>query len=270
MKEQNSKPIYMPDRYSPIMVIDDDNHTQEIRGKLPEYYFYFSINLNNLYFYKSPTKMKKDAKPMNRDEINQLFKEIHQYINPSNAALVKTVEVYCREKWKAEDAQTHTEQIFKPVQIATKQFNNSKELQRKAAQRDKILNKYTTVAPVIITDTDKNPTAVCAKLNEQIIYISLNEARPEFWNLSITGAKPMTMEDMSNFIGLIMESPKVEKACENIAPLYHKFIQSGKQRISSDYAGALLTQSREALAKGLNAFTPLERQLCEMVRNRSR
>ncbi len=260
----------MPNRENPIFVVDQTNNRYEIRGKLPDYYYYFSASVTNLYFFKSNTPYKKDAVPMNRDEIECLFHEIIRYVNGNNIAIIKTIETYCREQWKKEDAVAKTEQIFKPVRIAAKRMNNDKELQRKEAQRDKILNQYVTIPPVVITDGAKTPVAVCAKQNNQIIYISLNEVKPEFWCLSIVEAKPMGIEDFAQFIDLLMKSPKAEKACENIALLFKKFMLSEQTRISPNYANKLYTESRIALAKGLNSFTSVERAFCEQLKEHSR
>ncbi len=199
---------------------------------------------------------------MTRDEIRHVLHKVREYVNVRNLPIFQLIQDRCEDVWRQEDRMARTQQVTPIAPQPIVRHSNIQQTQRKAAQRDKILNKYSTIAPVLITDATKKTIAVCAKLNNQIIYVSLEDARPGFWKLSMIKAEPMSMEDVCDFIELIQKSPKVEKACANIAPLYGKFIESEKRNISSDYTGLLYTQCRETLFKGLSAFSPLEKSLC--------
>ncbi len=262
------KESYMPPRTVPIFVIDDGMGTKEFRGKVPEFYYYFSVDLDNLYFYKSPTTSKKHAVPMNRSEIKHVLREITPHLNPGNVAIINILQYHCQKMWEEEDKEAVSARKSGNTQPTVRR-NNEREIQRKAAQRDKLLNKYSTIAPVVVLDAQKQPTAVCAKIDNTIYYMSLNEEKPAFWILSITGARPMRLSEVGELIGFVGESEKAAKLCENIAPLYQKFMKMNISRISSDYAGTLFAQSRTALAKGLMSFSPIERSFCRLVSERA-
>ena len=255
--------------YAPDCVAEIGGKAIDLRGKLPaenkkgEYYYAISIDPLNLYFYKShcllrdfPAKNCKGANPMTPDEINYTFKTIRHYMDSKYHHIVDMVEqVYNQQKSKAQIDKT-------PRVVSTPKHNNRQAEERKAQQRDKQLNKYQSIAPVVVTDTNGKPQSICAKVNEQYYYVSLDTKEPRFWALNMRGATPMTDEQFLSFFTYSVESAKAGDIVIQLAPLYGKFKHINPKRPNANYAGMLLSQVRQHLVKNLMTFTPSERNMC--------
>ena len=130
---------------------------------------------------------------MTPDEIRYTLKTMRHYMDSKYHHIVDMIE-------QAYNYQQSQPQIDKtPRLINAPKHNNRQAEERKAQQREKQLNKYQSIAPVVVTDNNGKAQSICAKVNNQYCYVSLDTKEPRFWILDIRGAKPMTDEQFLSF-----------------------------------------------------------------------
>lgn len=243
----------------PMVYMNDSIQNLEVVGKFPEYYYTFSINPAQIYFYKSFTHPHKGHIPMTQTEVKELLSRVAIHMHPKDKKILAILEELADKKFAAERAE---KERIKATPVFVKKHNNMQETQRKATQRSKLLDKYTSISPVLIRDNQDNAIAVCAKLNGHLFYAALNAQKPAFWKVSLNQAEPMSMEEVAEFIDFTGESQKAESEINKLAQLYQKFITISVEKPSVHYASVLYSQIRTHLAQGLQSFTPMERTLC--------
>lgn len=243
----------------PMVYMNDTIKNLEVVGKFPEYYYTFSINPAQIYFYKSFTHPHKGHIPMTQTEVKDLLSRVAIHMHPKDKRILGILEELADKKFAMERAEKEN---IKATPVFVKKHNNMQETQRKAAQRSKLLDKYTSISPVLIYDNQDNAIAVCAKLKGQLFYVALNTQKPAFWKVSLNQAEAMSMEEVAEFIGFTGESQKAESEINKLAQLYQKFITMPIEKPSERYTSILYSQIRTHLAHGLQSFTPIERTLC--------
>lgn len=259
--------MYMPDRQIPLLAIDHQHNTQELRGHMDDFFYYFSINPTNLYFFKSKTPYQKDAVKMTRDEIAYVLERVKNYIHPQNVSQID----FIRFSWENHCQAQNQEKTSHPLEHQpVVRHNNLQSNLRKVRQGEKLLGKYDSIPPVIVYDKNHQPVSVCAKLNGRFVYISLNKDKPTFLFVSITQATPMSIPDLMQFMSYAGESKTFEKTCETLAKLYQKFQKEKAPAPNRNTANALYSFVRNTLVSKWDSLTQEERILCILCQSRQR
>lgn len=259
--------MYMPDRQIPLLAIDHQNNTQELRGHMDDFFYYFSIIPTDLYFFKSKTPYQKDAVKMSRSDIMYLLEKVKNYIHPQNVYQIDIIRFAWEQQCLSEDKKQAS---LLPESQPIARHNNLQSDLRKVRQAEKLLNKYVSIPPVIVYDKNHQPISACAKLDGRLVYISLDEKKPAFWFVSLTQATPMNINDIMNFMEYTGESPTFEKTCERLAQLYQKFQKANSLSPNRNTANALYCFVRNTLVNHWDSFSHTERTLCLTGKNRQR
>ncbi len=232
-----------------------------IFGATSSYYYVFSAKLDDMFFYKSKVNKESAKVPMTNDEIRHLLNIVMTEIDDSFKPMVRMIQF----KFETEYSKRKPAQAIETLQtkkVFVSAHNNDKEMQRKLRQREKELNKYTSIHPVIVKDANENEIGICAKLNNEYYYISTEKGKEGFWKLSLTKSTPITIEETGCLLEYLSNAENTSKFAENMAPLYGAFLKKGKPNLSSWKNEVLFTKVRLELAKALQRFSSQQRSLC--------
>ena len=232
-----------------------------IFGATSSYYYVFSAKLNDMFFYKSKVNKESAKVPMTNDEIRHLLNVVMTEIDDSFKPMVRMIQFKFETEYSKRKP-TQTVDTLKNNKVFTTSRNNEKEMQRKLRQREKELNKYTSIHPVILKDANENEIGICAKLNNEYYYISTEKGKEGFWKLSLTKSSPITIEETGCLLEYLSNAENTSKFAENMAPLYGAFLKKGKPNLSSWKNEVLFTKVRLELAKALQRFSSQQRLLC--------
>lgn len=247
-----------------------DTNTGEIYGQTPFFYFRISADPKKSYYYKAYVNNDDKKENMTDEEISYLFKLLKKYADKGAfQTLIHAIEDrYLRElqerhlKVKKETYQT---QVSKNTPNVVRHNNQNQEM-RKVKQRDKQLAKYSSIAPVVIKNNEGVETALCAKLNDEYFYVSLDEKKPAFYKVSLAKGDVMDVYDVGTLLEFVAESEKTVHIATNLALLYKKFRDSKVSSVNKGTNEVCYSVARIHLAKGLQGFSPLERKLCQQAK----
>ncbi len=232
-----------------------------IFGATSSYYYVFSAKLNDLFFYKAKENKETSKVPMTNDEIRHLLNIVMTEIDDSFKPMVRMIQF----KFETEYSKR------KPVQAIdtlknNKTFvvshNNDNEMKRKLKQREKELNKYLSIHPVILKDANENEIGIATKMQNDYYYISTEPQKEGFWKLTLTKSMPMNLEETGALLEYLSNAENTSKFAENMAPLYGAFLKRGKPNLSSWQHEVLFSKVRMELARALPRFSTQQRMLC--------
>lgn len=239
-------------------------------GKHPDGYYYYSIAKENggyCYFFKSETNNPKNAKLLSATQSIQLVNDIIA-ISDRRSYLVKVLYetiIMLNIDQKAEAlSQSKREKSAKLLQEELQKqasFSHKKEHERKKDHRTALLNKYKDIAPVFLNDS---ATQICAKMNNDYIFINIDKKKPSFLKLSLKGSTPMTVIELMQFINFAGNSTRVGKTLETIAPYFKIFMDLKHKRPTPNYAITMYEKVQERLFRSLPQFDHIERHEISM------
>lgn len=251
-----------------------DTKTAEVYGQTPFFYFRVSAKPDVSYYYKAYQNDDAKKEHMTHDEIAYLFKLLKKY---ADKGVFQTIVQAMEERYLREARQMPSLVVKKTSandlqnnKVIVTRHNNQAQEQRKAKQRDKQLAKFSSITPVVITDVDGNETALCAKKDDVYYYISLDAKKPAFWKVSLLKGDIADVYETGELIEFISENQKTEEIACNLPLLYKAFKDAGCPAPTKVANEVYYSTVRIALAKGLQQFTPLERQMCVEAKKRQR
>lgn len=251
MKETNIKP--MPPHYHPQQNL--------IFGATSSYYYVFSAKLDDMFFYKSKINKESAKTEMSNDEIRHLLSVVMTEIDDSFKPMVRMIQ-YKFETDYSKRKSTQTIDTLKNNKVFVQAHNNENEMKRKLRQREKELNKYHTIHPVVLKDARQNETGICVKMNNEYYYISTEPNKEGFWKLSLTKSQPMNIEETGALLEYLAQAENTLSFAENMAPLYGKFIKKGKPNLTPWQQEVLFSRVRLELSKSLPRLNEQQRILC--------
>lgn len=255
---------YIPPHYN--------KKTKEIFGKNSLYYYLFSASPDKSYFYKSKTGFATDREEMTDSEIEYLLALVFNQSGPEFKPVVALVQYRFNAERAARAKMENSlekDEVKAKVVVPQQRFNNSNAEQRKAKQRDKMLARFSKIAPVILLDAEQKEKAVCFKMNDNFYYISLNDQKPAFWQVSLLDSKPMILDEVAQSIEFLANE-KTQHISDNLALMYKNYLDSKEPLPTKTQQSVLFSQIRLELSRGLQRFSPVERKLCEEMKKRQR
>ncbi len=249
----------------------------EIFGKLPLFYYKISADPYKSYYYKSYTNSADGIEKMTNKDIEYVFNSLRHRVTGEFKLLLYAIEArYKKEQEMKAQGYSLTmihkapeQGVASSPQVVTR-HNTDKQERRKAFQREKQLLKYSSIAPVVLKDAEGNETALCAKINDVYFYVSLDEKKPAFYKVGLTKAEVMDVYDVGQLLEFASLNPKTEHIASNLALVYQKFVNAKLPAPTKTANEVYYSKVRIALAKGLQSFSPVERQLCENAKKRQR
>lgn len=242
---------------------------KQIYGKIKNgFYYVISADVNNLYFNKSPRNDEAFSSPMTEDEIRHTFQEILSHC----PLIMRNLVLKIKDKWEQENKnskKTQVERLQSNPKIV-KRHNNTAEIQRKSAQREKVLSKYSAITPVVTYDEKQNIKSLFAKFNNEYVYISYDQKKPAFWYIGLTNSRVMPVEDVGEFIYAVSEVRSFEKLAYSLPKAYQAFVRAGypaPKKVDSDI---LLTKIQQTLAKKISSFNAIEKTFCVKLSEKQR
>lgn len=232
-----------------------------IFGATSSYYYVFSSDLKDMFFYKSKVNRVEAKEEMTNPEIRHLLNVVMTEIDDSFKPMVRMIQYKFETEYALKPRSQQIDQL-KTNKVFTTQQNNSAQEQRKARQRDRELSKYSSIHPVVILDENKNINAVFAKLDGEYCYVSAEKGKEGFWQLSLTKSKPMPTEKVASLLEYFGQSTQTQAFAENMAFLYRSFLKRGTPNLSDWQNEVMYSKARIELAKGLQSFSPVQRALC--------
>ncbi len=232
-----------------------------IFGATSSYYYVFSSKLDDMFFYKSKVNKESAKVPMENHEIRHLLNIVMTEIDDSFKPMVRMIQFKFETEYsKRKPAQAI--ETLKNKKVFASAHNNDKEMQRKLRQREKELNKYNSIHPVIVKDANENDVGICTKMNNDYYYISTENGKEGFWKLNLAKSTPVTIEEVAGLLEYLSNAENTSKFAENMAPLYGKFLNNGKPNLSSWQHEVLFSKVRMELARALPRFSSQQRLLC--------
>ena len=248
----------------------------EIFGKLPLFYYKISADPHKSYYYKSYVNSADGIEKMTDQDIKYVFDSLRDKVQGEFKLLLYAIEARYKQEKLSQNVNSATMLRFAkapvvptPAQVVTRHNTDNQE-RRKALQRDKQLAKFSTIAPVVLKDNEGQETALCAKMNDEYFYVSLDESKPAFYKVGLSKAEVMDVYEVGDLWEFASRSQKSEHIASNLALTYKKFVQAKLPKPTKTANEVYYSKVRIALAKGLQAFSPIERKLCENVKKRQR
>lgn len=249
----------------------------EIFGKLPLFYYKISADPHKSYYYKSYVNSADGIEKMTDQDIKYVFDSLRDKVTGEFKLLLYAIEARYKKE-KELNQKVNPLSIFgkapkqivpTPAQVVTRHNTDNQE-RRKALQRDKQLAKFSTIAPVVLKDNEGQETALCAKMNDEYFYVSLDDKKPGFYKVGLSKAEVMDVYEVGDLLEFASRSQKTEHIASNLALTYKKFVQAKLPKPTKTANEVYYSKVKIALAKGLQSFSPIERLLCENVKKRQR
>lgn len=255
-----------------------DTDKAEIYGQTPFYFFRISANPAKSYYYKSYVNDDAKKEAMTDEEISYVFKLLKTYADKGVfQTIVGAIEDrYLRERIsggvdkKEVPSLIKSKPLSEPNKVYLTRHNNQNQEMRKAKQRDKQLAKYDSITPVVVKNAEGEETALCAKLNDEYFYVSLDSQKPAFFKVSLTKGTIMDVYEVGQLLEFTANCKKTEHIAANMALLYKAFKDKKVSAPSKTANEVYYSTVRIHLAKGLQTFSPVERQLCLEAQKRQR